>query len=204
LSLSDSLGQKPDGNNFSSLGPGLHTLDGIKFDVRGLVHLSGQAVKREGQVFPERVDGILIGQKCRRLHFLQASSWESDPGTPVGSYVLHYADGEKRELPIVFGKDTANWWFSGVPVEASEPAGARVVWAGHNALSDRNNNAICLLKSTRDNPRPDVEVVSIDFVSSMSLAAPFLVALTVDNLARVPDRPDSTPARPDRLPSGEP
>jgi hypothetical protein len=35
-------------------------------------------------------------------------------------------------------------------------------------------------KSTRENPRPDVDLVSIDFVSSMSFAAPFLVALTVE------------------------
>jgi hypothetical protein len=37
-----------------------------------------------------------------------------------------------------------------------------------------------LYKSTRDNPHPDVELVSIDFCSSMSPATPFLVALTAE------------------------
>jgi hypothetical protein len=31
-----------------------------------------------------------------------------------------------------------------------------------------------------ENPRPDVEVLSIDFVSRMTRSGPFLVALTVD------------------------
>jgi len=31
-----------------------------------------------------------------------------------------------------------------------------------------------------ENPRPDLEVTSIDFVSKLTHAAPFLVALTVE------------------------
>ena len=33
---------------------------------------------------------------------------------------------------------------------------------------------------TYDNPRPEMEVVSVDFVSKLAPAAPFLVAMTVE------------------------
>ena len=37
-----------------------------------------------------------------------------------------------------------------------------------------------LYLSSYENPRPDVEVVSIDYVSAMTQAAPFLVAMTIE------------------------
>ena len=101
-------------------------------------------------------------------------------GVQVGSYVLHYADGERRELPIVYGRDLANWWFWGIPKSSIESGGAVAAWVGQKPEAAKNGAGICLYKSTRENPRPDVELVSIDFVSSMSFAAPFLVALTVE------------------------
>jgi hypothetical protein len=101
-------------------------------------------------------------------------------GVQVGSYVLHYADGECREVPLLYGRDLANWWFWGLPRGSSEDRGAFAAWVGQNPDAAKNGAGICLYKSTRENPRPDVELVSIDFVSSMSFAAPFLVALTVE------------------------
>lgn len=39
---------------------------------------------------------------------------------------------------------------------------------------------IRLYKMTRENPFPDVEVKSLDFVSAKTVCAPFLVAVTVE------------------------
>jgi hypothetical protein len=166
--------------DFAGLPTGLQTFGGCRFDVRGLVHVYGTALKGEEATYPERVTDIRIAQKCRRLHFLQATSWEVLDGIEVGRYVLHYADGERRELPLVYGRDLANWWFYGVPRGSSDATGAVAAWVGHNPSAAKDGAGICLYKSTRENPRPDVELVSIDFVSSMSFAAPFLVALTVE------------------------
>jgi len=182
LALSDSLNQRPDGNDLADLKPGVSLFGGVRFDVRGVVHLSGQALIREGQVFPEHVDGIRVEQKCRRLHFLQAAAWGQDVGTIIGSYLLHYSDGQQRELPIVFGRDIGGWWLCDNNNDSAAPESAPTAWVGTNGLASRAGCAICLYLSTRDNPRPDVQLASIDFKSSMSLAAPFLVAMTVDNV----------------------
>jgi hypothetical protein len=98
----------------------------------------------------------------------------------VGAYVLHYADGQQAELPIVYGQDTANTWIWGLPHAPKEPGGAVAVWAGSNRAAAKSGQSLYLYRSTRENPRPEVELVSIDFVSRMSPASPFLIALTLE------------------------
>ena len=180
LGLIDSLDQKPNGNNFADLASGLQKFGGVRFDMRGLIHLDSQSAKREGKVYPESAKGILVERKCRLLHFLQAASGSAEDGTRIGIYVLHYGDGQQRELPIEYGRDIDDWWFSAAVPGSSHPSGAVVGWMGHNRLADHSNNAIRFFNSTRENPRPDVKLVSIDFISTMSPASPFLVALTVE------------------------
>jgi hypothetical protein len=170
-----------EGNDLAELLPGVQTLAGVHFDVRGIVRL-GQ--KDGPSPSPESIRDIRVGQRCRWLHFLQATPSNSELGTQVGSYILHFADGHREELPIVYGQDLANWWFYGLPWELRELKGRRhalVAWAGDNCPARRKLDAsICLWKSTRENPHPDVEVVSIDFVSASKGTAPFLVGLTVE------------------------
>ncbi len=48
------------------------------------------------------------------------------------------------------------------------------------SMADRYEVKLRLFLSTFDNPRPDVEVPAIDFVSELTPAAPFLVAMTVE------------------------
>jgi hypothetical protein len=60
-------------------------------------------------------------------------------------------------------------------------AGEAVVIFPDSEPSRRSGSeTLRLFKNTRDNPLPDVELVSIDFRSAMSKCAPFLVALTVE------------------------
>jgi hypothetical protein len=55
-----------------------------------------------------------------------------------------------------------------------------MVWVGENNASRRYEAKVRLFMSTLENPRPDKQVVSIDFVSSRSVYGPFLVALTAE------------------------
>jgi WD40 repeat protein len=164
---------------WSDLYEGLGTFGGVRFDVRGLIQLNGQAIKREGRNYPDRVNDIHVSRKCRLLHFLHAVEWGDDAGDGkvIGMYVLHYADGQ---VPIVIGRDLRDWWLSDGSTKPTESGGACPVWFGFNRAPGADNASICLWKSTRENPRPDVELASIDFASAMSIASPFLVALTVE------------------------
>lgn len=144
---------------------GIRSLAGTEFDVRGLIQLPR---RRLGSVA-----GIPIRRKFSRLQVLHSADWGEGDGTKIGAFILHYADGEQVELPIRFGEDVRDWW--GDSIDATR---ATVAWTGPR-LSDPNA-LVRLFKRTWDNPRPEVEVQGLDFASTGTECAPFLVALTVE------------------------
>jgi hypothetical protein len=162
----------------SAMSSGLQVIGGTTFDLRGTIRLRGLQDKLGGSNYPEQATGIKIGRKCRSLHFLHAAKSQTKDGSPVGSYLVHYANHEVRTLPIIYGKDVRAW-----VTEADEPLTTRnsqIVWIGPSPLVQSWSKSLRIFKSTWLNPLPNEELVSIDFVSAMSSAAPFLVALTAE------------------------
>jgi hypothetical protein len=88
--------------------------------------------------------------------------------------VIRYADSQRVEVPIIYGNDLREWCFDYDPVR--EIRGAVVAWTGRNA----GQHPVRLYKATWENPWPEINVVSLDFVSAMTDAAPFLIALTAE------------------------
>jgi hypothetical protein len=188
-------------NDLAELPTGIQTFAGVQFDVRGLIQLVGTELRSVGGNYPERVDGIEIGQKFENLHVLHATGWQAPEGTVIGSYILHYADGSEKELEIIFGQNVLDWWaLSDAALTADNSV---VAWTGSNALAREiirssqgpnidkitelfgisktdEKDYIRLFKTTWKNPQPDIEAKSIDFVSKMTASAPFLVAMTVE------------------------
>ena len=74
-----------------------------------------------------------------------------------------------------------NWWKRSSEQNSGTSRG-KVVWTSTNpTIEDEKNGAtLRLYLSTYENPHPDLQVTSIDFVSKMTQAAPFLVAMTVE------------------------
>jgi hypothetical protein len=122
------------------------------------------------------VQNIRVKQKCRALHFLGGFCFKAANGQVVATYQIHYADGETLEVPAIAGRDTANWWFR--PNENSE--GLDVAWIGSNPTAAADGYKIRLLHAAWPNPRPDVPVETLDFISVLSPGAPFLVAITAE------------------------
>ena len=156
-----------------SLPHGLQALPGsnrIQYDLRGVIQLN------HSNVFagvPSSVDGIQIRQKCRRLHFLHSTGWQESEGAAIGAYVLRYADGRQVEIPLLYGQDLREWVGNSDPVEVR---GAKVAWTGTNSERD----AIRLFECAWENPHPEIEIETLDFVSKMTKCAPFLVAITAE------------------------
>ena len=163
------------GNNLATLPRGRQVIGGVEFDLRGIIQLTSRKLEQFATVtkFPEQIRGIHVGRKCRQLHFLHAAGWNAPPGTWVGSYVIHFADGALEEVPILYGEGTGNWW--AMPADLKRP-GPGVVWQGTNAV----NQPIQLFKQTWANPRPEFEIKSLDFESRRTRVAPFLIAVTVE------------------------
>jgi len=166
-------------NDFAGLPEGLQTHSGTEFDVRGVVQLAGgDLLLHGGRPLPEAVQQIRIDQTFSRVHLLHGASFYEKDRTAVAYLRLHYEDGKVQQLAI----------FTGIDVEGSREwaqekqlTRAELIWPhpGDNAPRNRAQPAR-LYKSSWDNPISDVPVKSIDYVSTMSRAAPYLVAITVE------------------------
>lgn len=172
-------GRGGNGNDLSALPSGLQTFGGIDFDVRGIVQLKGKSDSVTN--FPAEIKGIGVRQKCRHLYFLHAAGvgHPADEGKQLGAYVVHYGTQQMRvDIPIVYGKAMRDWHTSSN--EGSLGEDLKVVWTGQNAVSSRAGQSIRLFMTVWTNPVPDFEIESLDLVSSMASAAPFLIAITAD------------------------
>jgi hypothetical protein len=160
------------GYSLAMLPQGVQTLNNVAYDLRGVVQLSSRVLPKFQRDFPTQVLGIKVGQKCHTLNFLHASRWTEQNGTTIAKYVVHYANGQSREIPLHFGAELRDWR----PMHDPEPRvnGPVVAWHG----LDDGKLEVVLFQTTWNNPLPDVEVESVDAVSTMTDAALFLVGIT--------------------------
>jgi hypothetical protein len=160
-------------NSLAVLSKGEQTLAGVKFRIdNGLIILPTNPRNDPG-----RAEGIKVGTTCRMLYFLHACHYTSRPDDIIGYYTVTYQDKSQETVPLVYGKDIANWW-SG-PNEGG-PSRARVAWTGTNDKVKNEGGIIRLYMTAWKNPEPRKKVVSIDFGATTCRygVSPFCVAIT--------------------------
>jgi len=177
-SLDDEIHAKP-GNTLSKLPQGVQAFQETQFDVRGVIQLAGKdSLQITGVVYPKAVKGIRVHHKGQQLHFLHAAAWNPEDGNlEIGQYVLHYANGESRSIPILYQANVSDWW---VRPHDKPLAGAQVAWEGTNPRTQEMGYLLRLFKYTCANPLPDIEIETMDFASKLVHSAPMLVAVTVE------------------------
>jgi hypothetical protein len=166
------------GHDLHDVPKGLPEFCGVKFDVRGLIVLGGTgSLEITGLALPEQVPGIPVHRHGRAIHFLQACAFSSPPGTQVGEYRIHYANGALHCAPIIYSQNVMDWWEN--PAQGKVTA-AQEAWFGANAATREIGRRTRLIMYTWANPLPEVEITAIDFVSSLANSAPFVVAITIE------------------------
>ncbi len=157
-------------------------LNGVSFDIRGIVQLESGIVL-DGETFNERhpgnfpleVTGIAVGQSSPAIHFLITCAYgmQEEKGTDVARLVIHYEDGGSEIMAVKYGIDVSDW-HSGPdkhPIDSS-----KIGWRGR--IRARGN--IVLSELVWKNPHPEKPIKSIDFVSTEEKAAPFLLGITLE------------------------
>jgi hypothetical protein len=168
-------------HNLKNLPQGLQRLAGVTFDVRAIVQLASTGTRQYSDDFPPAVTNIPIRRVCRRLHFLTAAYafFPIDPpGLRVGHYRMRYADGQTVETPLQLDEEIGMWIH--FPKLNRRAGLAEVAWTGEDPWAAKLGGSLQLFKWTWENPRPDMELTSLDFVSALTPVAPFLIALTVE------------------------
>ena len=151
---------------------GVQEFGGVPFDVRGIVQLASARTANHPD-WPEQSTNISVGLRCRSLHFLHATGWALRDGTQIGSYWVHYADGSAIEVPINYGEHLREW--HGRSDRVAGISAGMLAWEDGKPGTKRR-----LFQCRWENPKPAVEVLTIDFVSAMTECFPFLIAITAE------------------------
>ena len=172
------IGSESRGPTSPTLPKGVQAFAKAAFDVRGLIQLAGKGpIEKTGIAFPQSVKGIKIDRKGRKLHFLHGTAWKAEEDAKIGEYVLHYANGQTKSIPILYQRHAKDWW-----VQESDPllTDADIAWTGENEASHKLDRKIQVYRYSVNNPLPSEEIKTIDFVSAMTTSAPFLIGITVE------------------------
>jgi WD40 repeat protein/tRNA A-37 threonylcarbamoyl transferase component Bud32 len=154
---------------------GEQILGGVKFQIGdGMIQMGGN--RTAGR--PKEVRGIRIDRRCASLYILHSAIYGAVPDhTRIGQYDVHYGDGTKETIGIVYGEDLRDWW----NIDKSRPVSRGIVaWEGGNVVSGSRSTTLRLYLTKWTNPRPEKEVASIDYVSANTVMAPFCMAMTVE------------------------
>jgi hypothetical protein len=183
--LADSIAGAGKYNNISALKAGVHTFNGVTFNVQGVVKLRGDVLDNADKKFPTWIN-IPISCKCSRLYLLHGASDLKTPGDRVAWLILHYQDGSTARIDINGGEHVLDWWGpiyntdAGVGRYTTSPD-TELAWAGSNPDIKENADdfSLRLYKTAFDNPHPERTISSIDYASALSGASPFLAGLTI-------------------------
>lgn len=173
--------------NDIALEPGVRKLGDSTFRIgQGAVELAGTIYKGTR---PDRVEGVRMGLVFQKLHILHATGWGAgrEPyavpnGTHIGSYTIHYEGETAVEIPIKYGVHVRDWWAR--QDDPSEVSQGKVVWTGEAEYPWQHEQATTRLYSmVWENPHPANPVTTIDFASTGTICAPFVVAMTAEGAA---------------------
>jgi hypothetical protein len=157
---------------------GAQTFANVPLEIGGAMILWGERNAKNGQVFPEKIADIPLQRKFETLYICHGTFFEGEAGTPTCEVVFHYDDGTTASDTIVCGSDTRDW-FANRAKSPLGPSGLRstLAWIGDGKAGDRPQTIrFCL--TAMENPHPDKEVTTLDFVSSKMQAAACILAVT--------------------------
>lgn len=165
---------------------GEQTLAGVKYDIYEFrtspvptcIMLGGPGIPHHPA---EEVRGIPVGRKADALFFLhtaridrkmQSDDWKKGKRYEMLRYIVHYADAKDEVLPIYCEIDIGDFKTK-TPVPLS---GAQLAWTKRYEGTEFHST---VYSKQWNNPRPDVEIQSIDMVYGPDKrGVPALLAVT--------------------------
>ncbi|MFD0739260.1 protein kinase [Lysobacter koreensis] len=171
--------------NLCALPVGRQTLQGIDYDLRGLMQVPGPGdpADRGGAAPSPAPTPIAVAPgRYRRLHVLGALNaapvGDAKDAAPVAQVVFHYRDGSRAAKGLrtsVSGQDGGPW---------RDWPDVSLAWLGSVPEHEITPFAVAMLYATRiDNPHPDRELVALEIRRTLPLEIDgtlVVVALTLE------------------------
>lgn len=134
----------------SAAGIPFHIIDPEKNNGKSCLVVRGSKRPR----FPAAIRGIKVGRRVSRIFFLHTAAW-GDKGV-AGAYRIVYADGKTTDYVVEAARNVGDWQ------SVAQLSDARMGIIRKNS----RNQEIGTFVAAWDNPRPQVPVVSFDFLSA--------------------------------------
>ena len=170
-----------------ALPAGEHVFGGVKFNIYEMptspvpqvLMLGGNGVPGN---LPQEITGIPINTKADALFFLHTARLdrrlndrerEEKKQFELCKYVVHYADGQTAEVPVLAEVDIDHF----AQREPQAIPGAQIAWT---AKFDGSDESAVVYAKQWNNPRPGVEIKSVDMVygKDKDRGVPVLIAVT--------------------------
>ena len=113
---------------------------------------------------------IPVKKRLSKLHMLHTVTW-GGKSNPAFTYVLHFTDGVVERVPVVCGRNVADWWWQGKLPEAL------TAWEGPNPAHEK----VRLYQATYEIAHPKGAQATLDrveVVSECGRPVPAIVAIT--------------------------
>jgi hypothetical protein len=190
--LKENFGSGAEGNNLAGLLSGGKTFEGVNFKIDdGVIQLASRLIQKKQ---PNKVEGIKVDKACVKIHILHATCYgngqnigqegmEGDPlwvkdGTKIAEYKIHYDDGTTAAIPVVYGEDVRDWFYTD---KSKAVTRGKVAWKGENDRAKEIGSKIRLYLTTWENPHPNKKIATIDYAKTDDgPAGPFCVAITLE------------------------
>jgi hypothetical protein len=157
---------------------GFQVFHHVPLQIDRIVRLWGEGNATSGAVFPEQVLGIAVNQKFETLYVYHCTFYGSPNNTPVYNLVFRYEDGYSVTNTIRYGVDTLDFNTPG-SIKNAHPTGtnSKAAWMGGSFTPDGKRPLLFCLTAI-ENPKPFLEVTSIDLISCKNKSAGIILALT--------------------------
>ena len=147
---------------------GLDCFSSVAFDARGIVWPDDKPIVE----FPDPVN-------LRNIHFLHAAIGNFPMGTEIGSYIITYANGQKRHVPLRNGENIGPYLTDHAP---EIPLHATVAFheESDSSVAHDTNQLLTIYRYSINNSLKEEPIVSIGFTAEPFKGTPFLLAITVE------------------------
>ncbi len=168
---------------FTALPRGTQIFDGVTFLIQKPINIIGaRAGRAKGRALARVTDSTIHG-RGRHIHVLHTGDHGASPtGNYIWRLVLHYEDGESERFDFAYGVHLRNYWRRGDDGQRTPTdPDSSIAWVGTSAESDRTGAELVVSRTTLENPRPNVEVTSAEFVSLLGESSAYVLAVTVND-----------------------
>jgi hypothetical protein len=172
---------------------GLQTIGGVPFQIDGAVQFRCVNVQMaKFDAYPTRTGRIPIRRRVARFHLLHFSEFWGDQGEPVARFVMRYADGKEHQVLLRYGVHLQDWNQHVRNSATCSDRNTRTVWTA--PAPTEGPWMTTLWKTEVVNPRPEIEIASIEVRSLFSHVRYNMPAITVESGTATPAaEPTSNP-----------